>query len=138
MFTREWIGYAFDVSATRHNAIMSVNNSVASRKPHMPSLTIRVDNGPQYVSKDFKRSVQILGADLEFIYYHTPEQNGHIESFHKTLKKEYLWPHQFGNYQEAEVAIIQAFDDYNNRRIHSAIGYRTPSEFCSLWEMRNK
>lgn len=32
---------------------------------------------------------------LEFIFANTPEQNGHIESFHKTLKKEYLWPLDF-------------------------------------------
>jgi len=138
VFTSEWIGYAFDMTATRHNAVMSVNNAIASRKPHVPGLTIRVDNGSQYISNDFQKSIQILGAELEFIYYNTPEQNGHIESFHKTLKKEYIWPHDFGSYQEAEVAIIQAFDDYNNHRIHSALGYRTPSEFYRLWEMRNK
>ncbi|MGI0086267.1 MAG: IS3 family transposase, partial [Nitrososphaerales archaeon] len=138
VFTREWIGYAFDVAATRHNAVMSVNNSVASRKPHTDELVIRVDNGSQYISNDFQESVKILGAELEFIYHHTPEQNGHVESFHKTLKKEYLWPCDFQNYQEAEVAIIKAFDDYNNHRIHSALGYRTPSEFCRLWEMKNK
>ncbi|MGH2613112.1 MAG: IS3 family transposase [Rhabdochlamydiaceae bacterium] len=138
VFTREWIGYAFDVAATRHNAVMSVNNAVASRKPHTDELVIRVDNGSQYISNDFQKSVKILGAGLEFIYYHTPEQNGHIESFHKTLKKEYLWPHDFQNYQEAEVVIMESFDDYNNRRIHSALGYRTPREFCRLWEMKNK
>lgn len=138
VFTREWIGYAFDVTATRHSAVMSVNNAVASRKPRTEELVIRVDNGPQYISNDFRRSVHILGADLDFIWYHTPEQNGHIESFHKTLKKEYIWPHEFRNYQEAEVAIMESFDDYNNRRIHSALGYRTPSEFHRMWEMRNK
>ncbi|MGI0087190.1 MAG: IS3 family transposase [Nitrosotalea sp.] len=138
IFTREWIGYAFDVTATRHNAVMSVNNAISSRKPHTPGLTIRVDNGSQYISSDFQKSIKILGAELEFIYYHTPEQNGHIESFHKTLKKEYIWPHDFGNYQEAEVVIIKAFDDYNNCRIHSALGYRTPSEFYRSWEMIHK
>ena len=32
----------------------------------------------------------------------TPEQNGHIESFHKTLKKEYVWPREFADIQEAK------------------------------------
>ncbi|MGI0081411.1 MAG: hypothetical protein ACRECH_17540 [Nitrososphaerales archaeon] len=31
--------------------------------------------------------MKALGIKLEFIYYHTPEQNGHIESIYKTLKK---------------------------------------------------
>ena len=37
-----------------------------------------------------------------------------------------------------EVVIIQAFDDYNNNHIHSAFGYRTPSEFYRILEARNK
>ena len=41
----------------------------------------------------------------EFIYKNTPEQNGHVESFHKILKKEYIWPHDFSNYQKAEQVI---------------------------------
>ena len=69
---------------------------------------------------------------LEHIYYNTPEQNGHIESFHKTLKKEYIWPNDFQNYQEAESAIRDAFLDYNQNRIHSALRYLTPYEFISI------
>ena len=90
VFTRQWLGLAFDTRATRHAAIMSVNNAVASRKPDPGRLTIRVDNGSQHTSRDFRRSVDVLGARLEYIYVNTPQQNGHTESFHKTLKKEYV------------------------------------------------
>ena len=90
VFTRQWLGFAFDTRAARHAAIMSVNNAVASRKPDPGRLTIRVDNGSQYTSRDFRRSVDVLGARLEYIYVNTPQQNGHIESFHKALKKEYV------------------------------------------------
>ena len=38
---------------------------------------------------------------LSFIYVNTPEQNGHIESFHKTLKKEYIWPCEFADMLDA-------------------------------------
>lgn len=69
-------------------------------------------------SKAFRKSLSVLGLKLEHIYYNTPEQNGHIESFHKTLKKEYIWPNDFQNYQEAESAIRDAFLDYNQNRIH--------------------
>ena len=68
--------------------------------------------------------------------HHTPEQNGHVESFHKTLKKEYVWPHEFANYQEAKVALEKARINYNGSRIHSALGYLTPDEFMELWEMK--
>lgn len=140
VFQREWAGYAFDTRAVKENAIMSVNNALAAH-PQVASkeLTLRCDNGSQYRSKAFRESIKTLGIKkLEYIYYNTPEQNGHIESFHKTLKKEYLWPHDFKNYQEAEIAIADAFRDYNQNRIHSALGYKTPYEFLQNWRMKIK
>lgn len=137
-FTRKWVGYSFDVSAGKDVAVQCVVNAIASEKPDASKLIIRTDNGSQYISKKFRESVTILGARQEFICYHTPEQNGHIESFHHTLKKEYLWPHEFANYQQAEIVIAEAHDDYNHSRIHSSLGYITPHEFAKSWEMRNK
>ena len=138
-FTRKWIAYAFDVHATRDVAIDSITNAVAAERPDCSRLRLRTDNGNQYTSRDFRRAVQALGIGKhEFIWKNTPEQNGHVESFHKTLKKEYIWPHEFANYQEAERIIAEALADYNKERIHSSIGYMTPAEFAELWEMTNK
>jgi putative transposase len=139
VFQREWLGYAFDTNAVKENAIMSVNNALASHpRVDGSELTLRCDNGSQYRSSAFRESMRALGIKLEFIYYNTPEQNGHIESFHKTLKKEYLWSQDFKNYQEAEIAIAEAFKDYNEDRPHSSLGYKTPYEFLSYWEMREE
>ncbi|MGI0058300.1 MAG: IS3 family transposase [Nitrosotalea sp.] len=137
-FSRKWVGYCFDISATKDAAVQCVVNAISSEKPDASRLLIRTDNGSQYISKKFRESIILLGARQEFIYYNTPEQNGHVESFHKTLKKEYIWPCEFANYQSAEIAIAKAFDDYNNHRIHSALGYVTPNEFAKSWEMRHK
>jgi len=137
--TRRWITYAFDTSATRDVAIESITNAVAAEKPDCRRLRLRTDNGNQYTSHDFRRAVAALGIGKhEFIWKNTPEQNGHVESFHKTLKKEYIWPREFANYQEAEQALAEAFADYNTERIHSAIGYMTPTEFAAKWEMTHK
>jgi transposase InsO family protein len=139
VFSREWISYAFDTCAVKEDAIQSVMNALAAKNGiDLSRLTLRVDNGPQYRSNAFMDSMKALGIRLEFIYRNTPEQNGHIESFHKTLKREYIWINDFSNYQEAEIAIGKAFTDYNRYRIHSALEYKTPYEFLSQWEMMNK
>jgi putative transposase len=130
------VGYAFDTQAQSENAIMSVNNSLAAYKGiDVSKLTLRVDNGSQYTSKKFIESMKALGVRVEHIFRNTPEQNGHMESFHGKLKREYIWTSEFRNYQEAEIAISRAFVDYNEKRPHSSLGYRTPNEFLSEWRL---
>ena len=129
VFTRQRLAFVFSSRATRHGAIMAVNNAVAAANPKS-GLTLRVDNGTQYTSREFRSSAAALGITLEYIYVNTPEQNGHVESFHKTLKKEYIWSREFADIHEAREALDAAFEDYNHRRIHSALKYLTPSEFA--------
>ena len=52
-----------------------------------PNLRLRTDNDSQYGGREFKKAMQVLGIRHEFFWKHTPEQNGHVESFHETLKK---------------------------------------------------
>jgi putative transposase len=136
VFTREWVGYCFDLSAVKENSIISIENALVTHKDLVPeNLVIRTDNGSQYTGKTFRKSISALGLKLEHIYYNTPEQNGHMESFHKTLKKDYIWSNDFQNYQEAKLAILDAFTDYNNNRIHSVLQNLTPYEFISKWKV---
>ena len=138
MFTREWISYIFDAAATAHTAVQSVLKAVLSVKD-ISHLRLRTDNDTQYSSsREFKKSMQTLGIRHEFIWKNTPEQNGHVESFHETLKREYVWPHEFARLQDAEVVLAKAFVDYNKDRIHSALGYLTPNEFVLKLEGGNK
>ena len=108
---------------------MAVNNAVAETRPKA-GLTLRVDNGTQYTSRDFRSSAAALGITIQYSCANTPEQNGHIESFRHTLKKEYVWPREFADIHEDKEAPDAAFVDYNRCRIHSALKYLTPSEFA--------
>ena len=138
VFTRKWAAYMFDTAATADTAIQSVLQAVSEAGGKVPGLRLRTDNGSQYISRKFREAMKALGIRHEFIWKHTPEQNGHVESFHGTLKREYVWPHEFVRFQDAEVVLARAFADYNNDRIHSALGYVTPNEFARKVEDGNK
>ena len=112
--------------------------AVAVAKPGCSKLTLQCDNGSQYAVKKFRKAISLLGIRLRFIRTPTSDQNGHIESFHSTLKREYIWPYDFDNYQDAEAVISEAFRDYNNARLHSSLKYVLPNEFLASWEERHK
>jgi len=131
VFSREWIAYVFDALAKKENAIQAVVKSLEKHPEARGHVTLYSDNGSQYISDAFRESTKVLGIDHKFIAYNTPEQNGHIESFHGRFKREYIWPYDFRSFQEADSHIVEAFVDYNERRPHSALGYMSPYEFVS-------
>ena len=65
----------------------------------------------------------------EYIEKRTPEDNGNIESFHNSLKTDYIWPFEFRDYNEASAAIENAFKDYNEFRPHASFDYLPPRKF---------
>ena len=108
--------------------------------PH--NIILRTDNGPQYTSEIFKNTVKILGIRSEYIQKHTPEDNGDIESFHNSLKTDYIWINDLETFEDAEKLIEHAFINYNTIRPHSSISFLSPDEFERRWneseDFRNK
>lgn len=130
-FTKEWQGYHYSRSCMARDAIRSVENAVllAFNGTVPEGLVLRTDNGPQYISKEFRSAMKLLGIKLEYIQKHTPEDNGDIESFHNSIKTDYIWPNEFRNFNDASIEIEKAFYDYNECRPHSSIDYLPPREF---------
>ncbi|MCL4318089.1 MAG: integrase core domain-containing protein [Candidatus Thermoplasmatota archaeon] len=124
--------YVFARDMRRQHAIDCLLKATEGRELSNPVL--RSDNGSHFSSSAFMESVNALGIRQEFIANSTPEQQGPVESFHSTLKTEYMWLIEFGSYGEAAEYMPQVFGDYNNARIHSAIGYSTLGEFYMNWK----
>ncbi len=62
-----------------------------------------------------------------------PWQNGFAESFHSRLRDEFLDGEVFRSVLEAQVRLDMWRRDYNEERLHSSLGYVTPSEFAARW-----
>lgn len=100
-----------------------------------PGVTPRIisDNGPQFIAKDFKSFVRFSGMTHVRTSPYYPQSNGKLERYHGTLKKECIRPKSPRDHAEAKMQIGTWVDHYNERRLHSAIGYITPADcLCGL------
>ena len=134
-FSRKWISYEFSRSCTATDALRAVEKACAVRfsgtVPH--DLVLRTDNGPQYISRGFRESMKLLGIRSEYVQKHTPEDNGDIESFHNSLKTDYIWVTDLETFEDARKLMQYAFTDYNTVRPHSSISFLPPDEFERRW-----
>ena len=135
VFSRKWLSFVFSPEAKSESAVQSVLAAVEGLAPEqIRAIRLRCDNGPQYTSGEFRKAMGILGITVEHIWVSTPQQNGHVESFHNTLKRDYVHTRDFEGYQEAEAWLAEAHKDYNANRVHTSIGRVPPDEFLRLWK----
>jgi len=86
------------------------------------------DNGPQFISRDFKEFIRISGMTHVKTSPYYPQSNGKLERYHKTIKGTCIRVNTPLSLDDAIRVIIGFVDHYNNRRLHSAIGYITPKD----------
>jgi transposase InsO family protein len=86
------------------------------------------DNGPQFIARDFKEFVRLVGITHVRTSPYYPQSNGKLERFHKTIKGDCIRPACPATLEEARRRIIDYIRHYNCVRLHSAIGYITPED----------
>ena len=88
------------------------------------------DNGPEFTSRHFLAWGVERGIEIIHIQPGKPQQNARVESFHGRLREECLNVSWFQNLFDARRKIAAWRIDYNEKRPHSSLGYRTPQEFA--------
>jgi len=68
-----------------------------------------------------------------FTHPYTPEENGHIESFHAILGRS-LDRHSFATLTELEAHLRYFYQNYNNVRLHGSLDHRSPDLFWKVWQ----
>ncbi len=100
---------------------------------NVPYISIRTDNGSQFIAKAFRELLEDNQMPHEYIHPGTPQENGHIESFHSTVEKNICKKYEFNSLQEAKETLKRFYDYYNNERIMKSILYLSPKNFLKLW-----
>ena len=129
---REVVGYEFALRGRAREAERALEEACIARfgtlRPHGPTPTIRSDNGLIFQSRRFRAACKDYRLKQEFITPYTPEQNGIVERFFRSLKEECTWQHNFASFVEAKLAVANWIHWYNELRPHQALAYRSPKE----------
>jgi len=89
------------------------------------------DNGPQFIARDFKEFIRIPGMTHVRTSPYYPQSNGKLERWHQSIKRECIRPGTPLTLEDARRLIASYVDHYNTVRLHSAIGFVTPSDMLA-------
>lgn len=86
------------------------------------------DNGAQFIARDFKELIRLLGMTHVRTSPGYPQSNGKLERWHGTIKSECIRPGTPLSLEDARRLVARWVEHYNSVRLHSALGYVTPAD----------
>lgn len=130
-YSRRVIGWALDRTLEDELTLAALRMALASRRVQ-PGLVHHSDRGSQYASTDYTDLLKDHGIHISMSRRGNPWDNAACESFMKTLKYEEVFRNEYRDLSEARRSIERFLEKvYNEKRLHSALGYRPPTEFES-------
>ena len=111
--SRKIKGYLVSRMSRTGEIIEAFDNAILNTFPDLNAsgLIIRSDNGSQLTSQGYEKHLRTLGIKHETIHVHTPEEDGHIESYFGRFKEDYIYTRDFINYDEFSEYIDLAVKD---------------------------
>ena len=132
-YDREVVGFEFALRGRANEAERALEAACLHRfgtiRPQTDTPIMRSDNGLIFQSRRFRTACAFYRLEQEYITPYTPEQNGLIERWFRSLKEECVWQHTFESFAEAKLKVNAWIHWYNEARPHQALGYRSPRQF---------
>lgn len=128
-FSRKGIGWSLDRTLAARITVTARKQAIERRQPP-PGVVIHSDQGIQFVCREFQEVVEAHAMVPSMSRPANPYDNAACESFMKTLKQEEIYCNRYRDFDDLSAHLEEFIENYyNQRRLHSALGYRTPEEF---------
>lgn len=132
---REALAIEIDTSISAKRVIRTLEQIIEWRgKPRY----IRTDNGPEFTSKDLELWCLSKSITIQFIQPGKPMQNGFIERFNGSYRRELLDAYVFFELSEVRELTDNWIQEYNTQRPHEALNNMPPFEWKKQIEMKNR
>jgi putative transposase len=125
-YNREVLAMEVGTSISAHRVIRVLEQL---NKEQLKPNAIRVDNGPEFISRTFRRYCQDNGIEVQYIQPGKPVQNGFIERLNGSYRKELLDLFVFKEIEEVDQLTFEWKENYNNNRPHQSLNNLPPSVF---------
>ena len=129
------IGNRFAAMTPVQRAIRKVFHSLEKGVCKNVTLQLRSDHGSQYDSKDFMNEMKFLGLDMSKAYVRSPECNGIIERFHRTLNEQVFSVTVLESLDHAHKELDKFIDNYNQDWLLHRLKLKSPIEYRMEYEM---
>jgi len=129
LFSRKCIGWNLDINTEL--ALKALAMAIETRwNENLRGLIHHSDQGVQYASEEYIGCLKAHGILISMSARGNPYDNAFVESFIRTLKYEEVYLNEYETFSDALDNIAHFIEDvYNKKRLHSAIGYRSPIDF---------
>jgi putative transposase len=131
VFTRSIRGWHLGRSLDQELTLTALDRALRERVPEVH----HSDQGVQYAATDYVRRLQRYHVAISMAAVGEPRENGYAERLMRTIKEEEVDLSEYQDYADAYRQLGHFIDAvYNHKRIHSALGYLTPTEFEEQWQ----
>jgi transposase InsO family protein len=132
VFTRAVRGWALSKTIDGEITLSALRLALAQRCPTIH----HSDQGVQYAASAYTAMLQQHNIQISMAAVGKAEENGYAERFMRTIKEEEVDLSEYRDFSDAHRQLGRFIDQvYNTKRIHSSLGYLTPSEFeADYWK----
>jgi len=130
VFTRSIRGWNLGRSLEQELTLTALRRATGSSRPEIH----HSDQGVQYAATAYVEALIGVDASISMAAVGEPRENGYAERLMRTIKEEEVDLTEYEDFRDALSQLGRFLDEvYNRKRIHSSLGYLTPSEFEQQW-----